>query len=188
MYSGGAKNQNLYSISFADFWYCNHFFLFRTLSIQVLEDHAYDDLTRIIYLPAGIRLLAVAIYSWIGILGIMLGWVFCYLHGEERTLLESLNLGLVSGATAYASFLVWRWYYKINSALEGLTSKLAISLVLISAVISAFIRYVYLNSVDPITPFLTVFMIGFCGDILGSFIVLYAMKGGIYVFRRLSIT
>lgn len=187
MISGGLKIKTYIQYLLPIFGIGIIFFLFRALSIQMLESHSYDELTRIVYLPAGIRLLAVAIYGWIGILGITLGWVFCYLYGEERTLLESLNLGLISGATAYASFLVWRWYYKINSALEGLTSKQAISLVLISAVISAFIRYVYLNDIDPITPFLTVFMIGFCGDLLGSFIVLYAMKGGIYLFRRLSI-
>lgn len=159
----------------------------RMLSIKALSHAAYDDLTQFIYLPAGIRLLAVAIFGWMGILGITIGWVFCYIFFEERTLLGCIYLGLLSGSTAYVALLFWQRYFNINSALEGLTSRLAIALFLISAVISASIRYIYLNGVDPLTPFLSVFLIGLCGDIIGSFIVLYAIKGIIYLLRRYCI-
>lgn len=154
--------------------------------MHVLAIHSYDDLTHLIYLPAGIRLLAVAIYGWIGVLGIILGWVLCHLYGNEKTLLECIFLGCLSGVTAYVSLLIWQWHYKINTSLEGLTSKLAISLVMISALISALVRYVYLQSIDPFTPFLSVFLIGLCGDILGSFLILYAIKCGMYVLRRFA--
>ena len=156
----------------------------RMLSIKALSHENYDDLAQFIYLPAGISLLAVAIFGWIGILGITVGWVFCYLFLEERTLLECIYLGLLSGSTAYIALLFWQWYFNINTTLEGLTPRLAIALVLISAVISASIRYIYLDGVDPLTPFLSVFLIGLCGDITGSFIVLYAIKGIVYLLRR----
>ena len=187
MNSGGLKIKTYIQYLLPIFGIGIIFFLFRTLSLQMLTNHSYDDLTRLVYLPAGIRLLAVAIYGWIGILGIMLGWVFCHLYGEERTLLECIFLGLLSGATAYVSLRIWQWYYKINNSLGGLTSRLAISLVMISALISALVRFAYLHSVDPLTPFLSVFLIGLCGDILGSFVVLYVIKGGIYTLRRLAI-
>jgi hypothetical protein len=159
----------------------------RTLSIHTFSHIAYDDLTQLIYLPAGIRLVAVAICGWVGVLGIMLGWVFCHLYGDEKTFLECLLLGLISGSTAYAALLFWQLCYKIDYALEGLTSKLVIALVLITAVFSAFVRYVYLSSIDPTIPFLSVFFIGLCGDILGSFIVLYAIKGVVYLLKRYSV-
>jgi hypothetical protein len=159
------------------------FFLVRTLSIKIFSFSALDDLTHFIYLPAGIRLLAVAIYGWIGILGIMLGWFFCHIFAGEKTLLQGLCLGFVSGCTAYISLRVWQQFFRINNAFQGLTSQLAIYLVLISAVISALVRYFYLNHFDSLTPFLEVFLIGLTGDILGSFIILYCIKGILYLKR-----
>jgi len=162
------------------------FYLTRTLSTEMLSYIADDDLTRLVCLPAGIRLLAVAIYGWIGVLGVMLGWVFCNIFSGERTLFECLELGLISGITAYIALLVWQWYYSIGKNLEGLTLRLAIALVLISAAISSYIRYVILITNEPLTPFFPIFLIGFTGDVLGCFIVLYIIKGGLYLFKQYS--
>jgi hypothetical protein len=134
------------------------------------------DLTHLIYLPAGIRLLGVAIYGRLGILGITFGWYLCHVFGDEKMLLESLLLGVISGFTAYLSLQIWQKYFHITDNFKGLTSRLAIFLVLISAVISAFVRYLYLYSLDPLTPFISVFLVGLTGDILGALIVLYLVK------------
>ena len=162
------------------------FFLARSFSTEFLSSIAYDELTYLIYLPAGIRLLAVTIYDWIGILGIILGWVFCHFYNHEKTLLQCLELGFISGVTAYTSLKIWEGYYKIDNYLEGLTTRLAISLAIISAIISAFIRYVIRYSVDPQTSFFAVFSIGLIGDLLGSLIVIYFIKGGLYFYRQFS--
>ena len=143
-------------------------------------------MTHWIYLPAGIRILAVAIYGWVGVVGIMLGWVFCHIFGGEKTLSESLYFGFISGFSAYLSLLVWQWYFQINSSLDSITSRLAVYLVLICAFVSTLIRYAYLFSIDPLTPFFQVFTIGLIGDIVGSFIVLYMIKGGLYMLRQFS--
>jgi len=81
---------------------------------------------------------------------------------------------------------LWQWYYNISNAFEGLTTRLAISLAIISAIISAFIRYVVRASADPQTPFFAVFSIGLIGDLLGSLIVIYLLKGGIYCYRQFA--
>ena len=80
----------------------------------------------------------------------------------------------------------WQWYYNIGNAFEGLTTRLTISLAIISAIISAFIRYVVRYSVDPQTSFVAVFSIGLIGDLLGSLIVIYFIKGGLYFYRQFS--
>ena len=147
---------------------------------------AYEELTRLVSLPAGIRLIAVVIYRWIGFLGIVLGSVFSSIFSGENLLFESLVLGLISGVTAYTALLVWQWHYRIGKNLEGLTLRLIIALVLISATISSCIRYLILVINDPLTSFLSVFLIGFTGDVLGCFIVLYIIKGGLYLFKRYS--
>lgn len=160
------------------------FFLLRTFSIKIFSFTGLDDLTYLIYLPAGIRLLAVAIFGWIGILGIMLGWFFCHVFGGEKGLFECLFIGFISGLVAYISFRVWQVCFNINSALDGLNSRLAIFLILISAVISSYTRFLYLNIVDPLTTFMPTFLVGLSGDIFGAFIVLYFIKGLLYLTRR----
>jgi hypothetical protein len=157
------------------------FFLVRTLNLALFSSIDEDDLTHLVYLPAGIRLLAVAIYGRLGILGILFGWFLCYFFEDNKTLLESLCLGLISGLTAYLALQIWQKIFQIKDNLNGLTSRLAIFLVLISAVFSAFIRYLYLYSIDPLTPFGAVFLVGLTGDILGAFIVLYFIKLMIYL-------
>jgi hypothetical protein len=42
------------------------------------------------------------------------------------------------------------------------------------------------RSIDPIKSFPLIFFIGIIGDLLGSFSVLYAIKGGIHLFRRFA--
>ena len=150
----------------------------------ILPSFEYQDFHIQISLAGSIRLLAVAIYGWIGVFGIVLGWFFGYLYGVEKTLMECLYFGFISGFAAFISVLIWQWYFRINNAFEGLTSLLAIYLVFICALISSLIRYIYLASIDPLTSYLMVFAIGFVGDILGSFFVLYAIKGGLYFYRQ----
>ena len=144
------------------------------------------ELTRLVSLPAGIRLIAVVIYRWTGVLGIILAWVFSNIFSGEKSLFESLALGLISGLTVYTALLVWQWHYRIDKNLEGLTLHQTIALVLISATISSCIRYLILVTNDPLTSFLPVFLMGFTADVLGCFIVLYIIKGGLYLFKRYS--
>lgn len=152
------------------------FFLLRLISLHALDFFVHNHLTMFIYLPAGVRLLAVSIFGWVGIFGILLGWILCYLLMGEQTFLESVGLGLLSGVTAYLALWVWKWHYEINNAFEKITSRLVISLVFISALISALVRFLYLEIQNSETIFMDIFVIGLTGDLLGSFIVLYAIK------------
>lgn len=152
------------------------FFLLRLISLYVFDFFVHNHLTMLIYLPAGIRLLAVAVFGWVGILGILLGWFLCYLLMGEQTFLESVVLGLLSGVTAFFSLRVWKWYYAIDNAFEKITLHLVISLVLVSALISALVRYFYFEMQNAETIFTDIFVIGLTGDLLGSFAVLYSIK------------
>ena len=162
------------------------FSAFRTFSISALPQFFDYEHAHLIYLPAGIRLLAIAIYGWIGVLGITLGWVFCNVYGGEKTLLESMFYGFISGSSVYFSLFLWRCLFQVNSNLDSITSRLAVYLVLICAFFSTLVRYAYLFSIDPLTPFFPVFTIGLIGDIVGCFIVLYMIKGGLYLYRQFS--
>jgi hypothetical protein len=49
------------------------FFVCRQLNIYINILSVLSDLTNIVYFPAGIRLLAVLIFNWLGVAGILLG-------------------------------------------------------------------------------------------------------------------
>ena len=161
------------------------FFLFRVICVQLLSAFSYNEFVYLINLPVGISLLATVICGWIAIFGIILGWILSYAFGGEGTFLESLYFGIIYGFTTYISVLVWQWFFHINHALDGLTSRLLIYLAIIFAVISTFFRSIYIDSIDPTKSFLLIFFIGIVGDLLGSFTVLYTIKGGMYFYKQL---
>ena len=154
------------------------FFIARYINIQVIPFLAFDDLTQLIYLPAGVRLIAVAAFGWFGAAGIVLGWILCHLLGDEKTLLECLFLGIISGITAIASLHIWQILFRVDDVLSQLNLKSLLTLVLVSSFISAIIRFLYIAKWDPTVQFLPIFSIGLIGDISGSLIILYSLKGG----------
>ena len=121
-------------------------------------------------------MLAVLLFGPLCVLGIVLGWVFCHLLGGERTLIECLYLGVLSGITAFLSLQWWQWYFRVDDAYSALSARLLISLVLVSSFIATVIRFMVFYLSDPETPFLSVFLIGFVGDVIGTFLVLYLLR------------
>jgi hypothetical protein len=122
-------------------------------------------------------------YGWIAVLGIILGWIICHIFGGEYTFLECLYFGFISGFTTYISVLAWQWYFRINTAFEGLTPRLLVYLALIFVFMSTFFRSIYIDSIDPTASLAQLFLIGFVGDLLGSFSVFYTIKGGMYFYK-----
>jgi hypothetical protein len=163
------------------------FFICRQINLQALEFSVHHDLAHIVYFPAGIRLLAVLLFGWLGIFGILIGWIFCYFFAHEKSLLECIFLGLISGLTAYVSLLAWQFIYQINHSLNEMTAMQLLNLVFISSGISAFIRFFYIYAQDQSISFITIFSVGLMGDILGTLILLYLIKLVLYGFKNISV-
>jgi hypothetical protein len=162
------------------------FFITRYINVQVLPFLAYDDLTQFIYLPAGVRLLAVAIFGWFGAVGILWGWILCYLLVGEKSLMECFFLGITSGVTAIASLHIWQIVFRVDDAFSQINAKNLLSLITLSALISAFVRYAYILGGDPTADFIAIFSIGLIGDISGSIIVIYSIRVGFLLRRYFS--
>jgi hypothetical protein len=82
--------------------------------------------------------------------------------------------------------LIWQWLFHINNAFEGLTSRLLVCLALIFAVISTFFRSIYIDGIDPTESFPLIFFISVVGDLLGAFMNLYTIKGGMYFYKQFA--
>jgi hypothetical protein len=152
------------------------FFAMRQLNIQASTLSVHSDVTNLVYFPAGISLLAVLIFNWLGVAGILLGWILCNLLTQEKTLLECIFHGLVSGLAAWVSLFLWQYYYRITENLVNLDLEKLLSLVLISSIIGSIMRCLVLWLMTAETDFVLIFSAGFIGDILGTFFILYLAK------------
>jgi hypothetical protein len=159
------------------------FFLTRQINLELFWFIGYDDLLQAVYLPSGVRILAVLLFGSLGVAGIVLGWILCHLLAGERTFFECFYLGVLFGGTAYLSLQVWQWYFQIDDSYSALSARLLISLVLVSAVITAMARFILIFLSDTEASFLSVFSIGFVGDTIGAFLVLYLFKLGLFLRR-----
>lgn len=157
------------------------FFIARQVNLQLLTSIAFNDLTQFIYVPAGVRFCAVLIYGWLGVFGIFIGWILSHVIGGEKTLIECIFLGIISGFTAMASFQIGKSVFDINDALHNLNLKKLYALILFCSLISSLIRYLYIYGIDPSIKFHAIFIIGYIGDVLGTFFILYLLRGAAYL-------
>lgn len=160
------------------------FFLVRITGLELFPPVFTDDLIQVPSLTAGIKLLAVLLFGVRGAIGIFCGWVFCYLLANERTLLECFLIGLLSATVTYSGFRLWQWFFQINGSYQFLTARLLTYLILISASLTALMRYAFLAITTEGAPFLKVFSISFVGDVAGAFCLLYLIKVFLHLFRR----
>jgi len=157
------------------------FFSFRQFNIQVLALSVHSDLTNLVYFPAGIRLLAVLLFNWLGVAGILLGWILCNLLADEKTLLECVFLGLASGLAAWVSLYIWRYFCRIPINLVSLDLEQLLALVLISSVIASITRCLVVYLISGETSLGLIFSAGFIGDVLGTLLIFYVSKFILYL-------
>ena len=157
------------------------FFFFRQFNIQALALSVHSDLTYLVYFPAGIRLLAVLLFNWLGVAGILLGWILCNLLADEKTLLECVFLGLASGLAAWVSLYIWRYFCRIPINLVSLDLEQLLALVLISSVIASITRCLVVYLISGEASLGLIFSAGFIGDVLGTLLIFYVSKFILYL-------
>lgn len=131
-----------------------------------------------VFLPAIVRLLAVLLVGWAGVLGLFLGAMFTALFtsGFEHSLLVVLCFALLSAAGPLLAVMLCVWGLKLKTRLHGLT---AMNLVILSMVSALFIAIPHnlafyffgltSNFLDGIGPM-------FMGDLVGTIITLYLVR------------
>lgn len=85
---------------------------------------------------------------------------------------------IISGIVAMSSLQIWQILFRVDDFLSQLNLKNLFSLMLFFSFVSALARYFFIASLDSEALFLPIFSIGLIGDISGSLIILYCLKGG----------
>ena len=156
--------------------------------IQKLQSHIfmfsmYSTAVFGIYFPAGARLIAVLMFQKLGAVGIFVGWALIGLFGNERGLTQCLYIGVSAGLSAYLAYWLWVKMFRVADDLRGLNAKNLVYLALIAALITTPFRMMYFHWYGlPIS--LTILIISFVGDLIGSLITLLLIKFLYYVYLQ----
>jgi hypothetical protein len=150
--------------------------------LYILNDWLFDHVAISLYaswvfLPAALRMLAVMLCGWVGVLGLFVGSVVTgyYTHGMTDPGMLVVLAGL-SALTPMMAFLVCTRWFGWRADLRGLN---ATQLVVLSTLVSLFgatLHNLHLLAIGAIETFGPTFMTMFVGDMVGTFIVLYGAK------------
>lgn len=142
------------------------FYQFSTWAFAYFE---YNPRVSWVFLPAGIRMMAVFVFEWNGVLGLLVGSVIT----NENEIDESvIGLSFISALAPMLALTICRWAFDIPKSLIGLTGLQLLVFALTGAFANAFLSQIFLHSNDAgllANNFLPMFV----GDILGTLIIFY---------------
>lgn len=128
-----------------------------------------------IYLPAGMRLLCTLLFGGAGAIGILIAsWITCVFYFFPDDPLRSFAGGIASAAAPYLVYKLAQHIYGLQASLANLNAKRLLLLSLAYSVASPGLHHLWLLlRGDTIT---SGFFVMVLGDLLGTLVVIYAMK------------
>jgi hypothetical protein len=130
-----------------------------------------------IFLPAALRMLAVMLAGWKGVLGLFIGSFITGIYS-----LGTADPGAVlvmAGVSALApmvAYLLCVYLLGLRSDLKGLSATQLICVSIASALLTAGLHNVHFAATGTIASVANNFVTMFVGDLIGTFVVLYAAK------------
>jgi hypothetical protein len=131
-----------------------------------------------VFVPAAIRVIAVLLAVWLGVIGLFLGSAvtFMFASGYEPMSMNILVLAAISSVAPMMALLTCAKYLNIQNSLKGLSASNLFVFCAVCAMFSVLpfnVAYYYfgfsINILDGIGPM-------FIGDFLGMLIVLYIIR------------
>ena len=153
--------------------------LFFNVNTYALTYFNHSQHISYVFLPSGIRLIAVLLCGVDGVLGLFVGALFSNfnLHFDTTTI---LMFSLISSLNPYVSVALTKYFLKLDTLLVGIKPKNLFSLSFFAALCNCITHNIYfwlhhLEKDDFIKSSIKMFI----GDFLGALIVLYIIGFGI---------
>lgn len=131
-----------------------------------------------VYLPAGIRLLSTLLLGADGAIGLLVAsWIvnFCILFPDD--FVRAFVGGIITAAAPYAVYRVAQRRYGLDASLANLTPKRLLILAFAYSVASPLLHHIWFALRGDTGHLVKHFFVMFVGDLTGSLIVIYALKG-----------
>lgn len=130
-----------------------------------------------VYLPGGVRLLCTLLFGGAGALGLLLvSWAVCFFHFFPDDHLRAFMGGVLATAAPYGVYRLAQRAYGIGASLANLTPWRLLLLALAYSIASPLLHHLWF-AIQGGTNLLHGFWVMFVGDLSGTLIVLYAVKG-----------
>lgn len=137
-----------------------------------------------VYLPAGVRLLATLLFAEAGAVGLLLvSWWVSYVYYFPGNFERSFMGGILASVAPYLVYRGACRYRFLDEGLAGLTAGKLLVLALVYAIASPLLHHLWFawrGQDDLVRGFLVMFV----GDLTGTLIVLYAIKGAALLLGR----
>jgi hypothetical protein len=154
--------------------------IFYHLSIDVLAYFAFNDETFWVFLPAGIRLVAVILFGWLGVVGLFIGNV---LTPDDFPLGHVLLLSAVSALSPKLALISGRRLLHLPPTLTSLNPFHLLVLALMASCYNALMRVGLMQLLGHSQPLFNLLPM-FVGDLVGTFIIFYLAVFSLWLARR----
>ncbi|MDB5860363.1 MAG: hypothetical protein JWQ76_4052, partial [Ramlibacter sp.] len=130
-----------------------------------------------VYLPAGMRLLCPLLFAEAGVVGLLLvSWGVSFLYFFPDQFERAFWGGLLATAAPYGVYQAARRAWGLDVSLANLTPRRLLLLCVACSLASPLLHHVYF-ALRGDTDLLRSFLAMFVGDLTGTLVVLYSMKG-----------
>ena len=142
---------------------------FYHVSIDGLAYFSFNHETFWIFLPAGIRLVAVILFGWVGVVGLFIGSV---LTPDDVPFSHVLLLSAVSALAPQLALLLGRRLLHLSATLASLNPMHLAVLTVMASSVNALLRVGILNCLGNSQPVFNLLPM-FVGDLVGTFMIFY---------------
>jgi hypothetical protein len=130
-----------------------------------------------IYLPAGVRLLALLLFAEAGAVGILLAsWIVCFFWLFPDDYLRSFAGGILAAAAPYLCYRGAQAWFGIKPSLANLTPRRLLLCALAYSIASPLLHHIWFALHGDQVDLVRGFAVMFAGDLAGTLIVLYTAK------------
>lgn len=137
-----------------------------------------------VYLPAGMRLLCTLLFAEAGAVGLLIvSWAVSFLLFFPGQFERPFFGGILAAVAPYGVYRLARWRYGLHASLANLTSARLLVLVLAYALASPLLHHLYFAWAGQ-QDLLRSFIAMFTGDLAGTLIVIYGLKGLLSLLPR----
>ncbi len=134
-----------------------------------------------VFLPAGVRLVAVILFGWLGVVGLFIGSV---MTNDDMMLSHVLLLSLVSAVAPNIALITGRWLLHLSQSLHSLRPIHLFVLTLLASGYNALLSvglFQHLGETQHLFNLIPMFV----GDMVGTFIIFYLALSLLWARRLL---
>ncbi len=139
----------------------------------------------LVFLPAGLRLISVIVFSWVGVMGLFVGGTLIGIYFIELTPLQAILLASLSALSPFVAYSGIAKALKLKPSLDGMTARDLLIIAITAALLGGAVHSIFFLLNGTANTFINPFIQIFIGDLLGMLLVLYFAKISIWAYRQI---